>query len=509
MSKPKKKVMKIKKKQLKKIEATVEDSEDFPLLGVEKLSHQALCDQVWRTQIQQDFPTPVTMKGAAMDSLTPLLPFGGTAFNTAVPESLLQWYGSQGFIGYQMCAFLQQQWMINKACTVPAQDAVRKGYEITINNGEEIDTKIQNEIKNTLDKEFQIMPNLIEFIRMGRVFGVRIALFLVDSPDPEYYEKPFNIDGVGPYQYKGISQIDPYWITPELGLDAASHPASKYFYEPTWWRVQGQRIHRSHLVIMRHAEVADILKPTYFYGGVSLCQQIYERVYAAERIANEGPMLSLTKRSIIYKTDLSKAVANPGLLQQKLEQQRYLMDNYATRVIDTVDDVVQLDTALADLDAVLMAQSQVVAATAYMPAVKLLGTTPKGFNATGEYEEAVYHEELESIENTHATPLLDRHYLLLIRSHIAPKYGIAPFEVTVKWNPLDAMTAEEEAMLNKLKAETGAILSTSGAITGEDERRRLISDPMSGYNGMDEEIPEDELEQEEEYKPEERIDVVV
>ena len=144
----------------------------------------------------------------------------------------------------------------------------------------------------------------------------------------------------------------------------------------------------------------------------------------------------------------------------------------------------QFDTSLTDLDEVIMTQYQLVAAASNVPAVKLLGTSPKGFNATGEYEESNYHEMLESIQTHTLTPLIQRHHELLIRSEIAPRFKIKPFETTVTWEPLDAMTAKEQAELNKAKAETGQTLITSGAIDGNDERERIITDPDSGYTGL-------------------------
>ena len=61
----------------------------------------------------------------------------------------------------------------------------------------------------------------------------------------------------------------------------------------------------SHFVILRGPEVSDILKPSYLYGGLPLTQLILERVYGAERTANEAPMLALTKRLVVrYMEDL-------------------------------------------------------------------------------------------------------------------------------------------------------------------------------------------------------------
>jgi hypothetical protein len=120
-----------------------------------------------------------------------------------------------------------------------------------------------------------------------------------------------------------------------------------------------------------------------------------------------------------------------------------------------------------------------------------LGTSPKGFNATGSYEEASYHEFLETLQETAMSPLLDRHHELLIKSEVLPEFS-QYFEICVKWNELDAMTAEEQAIVNKHKAENGAMLVASGAIDGMDERKRIINDPDSGYNGLLD-IDDDEL----------------
>jgi hypothetical protein len=436
--------------------------------------------------------------GMAMDSA--IGSFKSVSNATGMSESTLLWYASQGFIGWQNSALLAQHWLISKACLMPAQDAMRKGYEITSNDGEEIDPDVLNAFREG-DLKYNLNKNLIELIQMGRVFGIRVAMFIVESDDEDYYRKPFNIDGVTPGSYKGISQIDPYWMSFLLDDEAAGNPASEYFYEPTWWQINGVLIHRSHLIIYRTEEVADILKPTYMYGGIPIPQKIYERVYAAERTANEAPMLAMTKRTDVIKTDVTEALANQGNFEKRMAQFAYNRDNYGIKTIGLEDEYNRLDTSLAELDAVIMTQYQIVAAASNVPATKLLGTSPKGFNATGEFEESSYHEFLETLQ-VPATALVQRHHLLLMHSYIAPKFGIKPFDTHIIWEKLDAMTEEEQALVNKAKAENGQILINSGAINGEDERKRIINDPASGYNGIlheedfspDLSDPEEELE---------------
>ena len=162
-----------------------------------------------------------------------------------------------------------------------------------------------------------------------------------------------------------------------------------------------------------------------------------------------------------------------------------IRDNFGVKVADKDADLIeQKDTSLSDLDAVIMTQYQIVAAAANIPATKLLGTTPKGFNSTGDYETDSYHEELESIQTEHLEPLIDRHMVCVIRSEIAPRFKIAPFGVQVIFEPLATMTAAEQADVNKTKAETDKVLADAGAIDGVDIRRRVAADEMSGHSGL-------------------------
>jgi len=438
------------------------------------------------------FPKP-SFDGAQDDSTgASTLKMVGPYGQQGMPESLAAWYVSQSFIGYPMCAILAQHWLIDKACSMPGRDAIRNGYTIVAVDGEQLNDEALRLLRR-YDKAYRLSWNLEQYIRMGRIFGIRIALFKVDSTDPEYYEKPFNPDGVTPGSYKGIVQVDPYWCAPELNQGASAAPDTGHFFEPTWWLINGKRHHRSHLVIFRNAELPDILKPMYQYGGIPVTQRIMERVYAAERVANEAPLLAQSKRTNVWYTDMEAVTGQGEKAVQRLNEWIHYRDNFGIKLGDKESDLFeQHDTALNELDQVIMTQYQIVAAAANVPATKILGTQPKGFSSTGEYEESSYHEELESIQAHDLTPLVERHHLLVMLSFVMPKLGNQP-DVTVSWNPTDTPSAEELSDINLKKAQTGQALVQSGAISSEDERRRIAQDPESGYGSLgleDEPLPE-------------------
>lgn len=436
----------------------------------------------------RNFDAPIkSIKGAptvgiAMDaSIQEVKRFASTT--GVVPLQTLNWYSQFGFIGWQICAILSQQWLIDKAIRMPGLDATRNGFERTTGTDDSVDDTVLDDLKK-LDKKFKLQKNLHEHIRFARMFGIRHTLFQVDGIN---YELPFNPDGVRKGSYKGMVQIDPYWLAPYLDTEDASNPIDQHFYEPTYWMVNGRKYHRSHFVISRNgADLPDILKPAYYYGGIPTTQLIYERVYAAERVANESPMLAMSKRLFALRTDLTKAAGNLTAFKEKIRKWSDFMTNFGIKVIGQGEEIQLHDTSLADLDAVIMNQYQLVAAAAHVPATKLLGTSPKGFNATGDYEIDSYHEFLETIQNEALTPVVERHTMLCQLSE-----GIAVdtnFEIA--WNPLEVLGDKEQAEVNEIKARTDETYSNMSALDGLDVRRRLIKDHNSGYTGIKEVVPD-------------------
>ena len=464
-------------------------------------THAALTQKQRQAIIQNAFPviphsTPVVStvgQDGAIDNTQPAKNLF-TINQQQIPDKLFAWYVSQSFIGYQACALIAQHWLINRCCTLKGRDATRNGFDITFNDGVDVDPAIHARIEN-FDKRFNLKKVLTKADKFKNVFGINHTLFVVDSTDPDYYEKPFNPDGITAGSYKGMTQIDPYWVTPLLTSEAVENPDSIGFYEPTYWVISGKKYHKSHFVILRGPEVSDILKPSYLYGGLPLTQLILERVYGAERTANEAPMLALTKRLVVrYMEDLDSISNNPAGFEQFLSALSEWRDNYGVYVESNENKIEQQDTSLADFDTVVMTQYQIVAGIAGIPSTKLMGTSPNGFQSTGEHEVKSYHEELESIQENDLEPIVNKHHICLMRSHIAHHLpDKKPLAVSIVWKPLAVLSDKEQAETNELKARTAKTYQDSGAIDEYDIRDGLIADENSGFSGIEAVERPDEL----------------
>ena len=439
------------------------------------------------------FVDPIEAVGLTKDSCSfiPATANYGQGYS-GIPPIVYDWYASQGFIGYRACSILAQHWLIDRTCRMPADDAVRSGFDVVAEDQRIIDLFTKTHKKINLNASMQ------EFINFGRVFGIRIAIFIIDTTDPEFYEKPFNIDAVTANTFKGISQVDPYWVVPELTYEALSDPASLNYYEPSFYNINGKRYHKSHVCVYTPYPVPDSLKPWYMYGGKSIPQMIFNRAYAAERTADEAPQLAMAKRLFNVQVDQS-AFSNPEGLKERFGYFSEFMNNYGIQITGQGEVITQFDTSLADFDNLTMTEYQLVAAGSEVPATKLLGTSPKGFNATGEFELKNYWQLLTGIRENVLTPFADRVNEIIMRSVVAPKLGISDIEsigLDIRWKSLDTPTTKERAEINKLKADAAAVWFGIGAIDGEDARIILSEDLDSDFYGIAENDEEAALNEE-------------
>lgn len=443
------------------------------------------CDEAVKEYIKENAirvkpPKPKGAKGSAMDSCN-MNPTMVAHAGTVNQRTLMYFIASSSNIGYYNCALMAQHWLVSKACELKAKDAVKKWFNIGVADGTSLEP---NQIKfiEKLNKKYKLKKNLVEAVKFNNVFGIRHILFKHVNPDFDY-EKPFNPDDFKDGDYAGMAQIDPNWIVPEIADDDLTDPTSIGFYEPTYWNITGKRYHRSHFVILRGEDVADYLKPTYRYGGISLTQRIYERIYASESTANEGPQLAKTKRLTVQKVDAEEIQSNLPKFIKNLNIFAKFRDNYGTKFIGKNDEVSQIDTNLADLDSTIMTQYQLVCSIAGTPASKLLGTGHGGFS-TGETDDDYYIQEVESLQGNEMEEIVEAHYKRLIPSAIEPKINVEP-ELQTNWNPLKVMSANEIADVRVKNSQADVNWFNTGAVDNIDIRERMIGDEDSGFEGME------------------------
>ena len=416
------------------------------------------------------------------------------AWNNALPEEMLPFF-TEYFIGYQACALLAQNAYIKKICEIPAQDAVSVDYKLHYRNADadkddstdkDKENQILADMKLQSDKEMKIKDICRDAVINKKIYGqcIVIPTFSVDMD----MSKPFNPAAVKKGIYTGMQIIEPFWVTYDLTLDQVSRPDKKGFYEPEYYHVNGgKKIHKSWIRKLTNGKVADILKPTYYYGGIPLPQQVYSRVFCAEKVANEAPKLALSKRLLVVDGNVNNLIANPEIADETLSGLSNIRDNFGFFLKNPGDQVMQIDTSLSDFDALIMTQFQLVAAIGEMPVTKLMKTQLKGLANSGDYEMKDYAQSLIAIQKNDFDSILDFHYELLGLS----EYG-KDMEIDIVWNPIDTPTEVEMAQIESQQAQTDATYIGAGVISQEEMRDMLRQNEDSRYRNLSDDLPEQE-----------------
>jgi len=253
--------------------------------------------------------------GVAMDSaIKPAM------YNNDLPEEMLPFF-THTFIGWQACALLYENPYIKKACEIPARDAVAVDYELQYENkdkdkddktDEDEEQEILNRLKRKSDKEMRMKDLVRNADIFKKVYGQILIVPTFNIDMKKAMEKPYDASKIKKGSYTGMTLIQPFWVTYEMSGDGIMNPQMAGYYEPEYYVINGStRIHKSWVIKVITGVCPDILKPVYYYGGIPLTQQIYERVFCAEKTANEAPKLALTKRLLIADGNIENMAANP------------------------------------------------------------------------------------------------------------------------------------------------------------------------------------------------------
>ena len=192
--------------------------------------------------------------------------------------------------------------------------------------------------------------------------------------------------------------------------------------------------------------VPDILKPTYYYGGVPLTQMAYERLYAADKVANEAQMLAMSKRLLVMEANVQKMAARPEFARNVMENLKWNRDNWGVLPVPKDTKVQQLDSYITEFNQLITTQYQLFCAIVQIPAPKLMMTPLTGFASTGTYEWKVYAQSIMQIQKNEFRPFLEKHFQILTATMgSAKKYDI-------EFGKIDVPTLMEEATIEYNKA---------------------------------------------------------
>lgn len=397
---------------------------------------------------------------------------------------------SMSFLGYPILSELSQRSEYRAPVQTLATEMTRKWIQFKSIGSEDLSEEIK-QIEVAFD-HFKIRDAFKLATEHDGFFGRGNLFIEIEGNDDR--ETPLIVDKatIKKGSLKQLKVIEPIWTTP-VNYDSID-PTNKYFYKPNMWYVMGKPVHSSRLFTFISHPVADMLKPSYNFSGLSMTQMMMPYVdnWLSTRDSVSDLIHSFSTSGIKTNMDAMLSENNDGDAMDiinRAELFNRMRDNRGLMMLDTSteEEFFQYNTPLSGLDKLQAQAQEQMAAPCHIPLVKLFGITPSGLNASSEGEIKVYYDYVAAQQQSiYTDPLVT--ILKIIQLHL---FGQIYDDITFEFVPLEQMTEEQIANINKTKAETGATLVEANIISHEEERTRLADDSFSGYNSLDAEtLPE-------------------
>ena len=160
---------------------------------------------------------------------------------------VLKHFQSRIWITYTGCAIIATHEFVNRACMIPAEDAIAHGYKVVCssskhehgNEHDAAEADFLTEIKKAADR-MGLNEACIRLNYKKKVFGVGVAIPWVEFRDdyrspsdktgktPYSYADPYDPKAIKPNSFKGFAAIDPHWLTYQWDKNSRTNPLSRH-----------------------------------------------------------------------------------------------------------------------------------------------------------------------------------------------------------------------------------------------------------------------------------------
>ena len=455
--------------------------------------------------VNRMFDMPLTMglgnrkPTLAKDSADPLIPMR-SMFN----QSLLGHLDELGqvpytaFPGYAALQLFAQNGMIRACVKTVADEMTREFIELEGGEatGNEEDDSAANDrlddLKEKIENKYHLRKLFNDAFSMIGFFGG--ALIYIDTGktnSPEELKAPLILNGNSAEFQKG-SHLKFVLVNP-VNVTAAevnvNNPLASDYMKPRSWFIQGVEVHSSRLIVMLDNEPPELLKPAYNFLGIPQSQILWDYVAHWNKARVEGVELLTKLNTFVFKTDMASILSSIDGVEQLDAHMRRLAryrDSNSVLVIDKeAEDAVNVSQTITGARELITQALEFVAAINGTPAVKLLGQSPSGFNATGESDIRNYYDHIEAKQELHRDAIQR-----VLNAIQLVEYGAIDESVKFRFADLGVEDEAAQAMTAKTTVDSLAVLLDRNVISPEEVRQAVKSNADLPLTNIADDAPE-------------------
>lgn len=403
------------------------------------------------------------------------------------------------FLGWGELSLLQQNNIVNNLCVTLADAMTDKWIKFKSNN------------KSKRDKIRDLEAAVINFNLQEKMnIGLQRMLLLGTcyiSPklkgDEFDLKEPLLMSSAKIKQgdLEDIYFIEPTWVVPvEFNM---INPRAPNFYKPQLFIVNGETIHASRMKRLIYIEPVNLTAPMYLFGGQPFIQSILP--YILDFLNSKREIVKIVSKFnlSIINTDLNalhgknaygKCTTLAGTAKGRAHAFNALRNNFGILMLDKEEEFTQMQINVAGLTDILQQQGELLSLFSRIPVSKLFGQSPRGMNATGEFDANNFNEMIHTIQKAKLTQPL-QYCLDLIQ---LDTFGEIDPEITFEFVPLGELNETTQSTLKNDKINRFTSLVNTGMADPVKLMEIAIADPDLDLTDYDNIIDENILNEQDE-----------
>lgn len=353
-------------------------------------------------------------------------------------------------------------WLAGVAIDLPAEDMTRAGIEI---HADDVDPEGIETIHRDMLQQ-GVWSGVCDTLRWGRLYGGAIGVIQVEGQD---MKTPLRVDTVGKNQFRGVSALDRWMVTPDLSrIVTAPGPSlgCPEFYDvvadvPGFG---GRRIHHSRTFRVLGISLPFWQSVSENMWGISVLERLYDRMVAFDSATQGAAQLAYKSFIRTYKIDkMREALAQGGDAEDNLVRSVQMMSKFqgveGITLIDAKDTYEGHDkTSFAGLSDVLIQFGQQISGALQTPLVRLFGQSPAGLNSSGESDLRTYYDGVKQKQERELRAPMATMVQLSARSR-----GVElPDEFNIEFRSLWQLTEQQKAEVAERDTRTALAAEERG-----------------------------------------------
>ena len=395
-------------------------------------------------------------------------------------------YPMTSFVGYGVLQQIAQNGMIRTCIQTVADDVTREW--ITITGGDKTDPNLIDDLSQQFDK-----------LKMRTVFNKAVAMmgymggaFIYIDTGTDDPSVPLVLSDKSDEIKQGTKLkfvvVDP--VNCSLGRYNANNPLKDdYLTDPQFWYILGREVHSSRLIVLRDNLPPTLLRPAYNFLGIPQAQILWDYVmhWNRARVSVAGILEKLNL--LVFQTNTEYLLSSSngvGQLDAKMLALSRYRDNDSVVVCDkNSEDIKNITLTISGVTDVVRQALEFIAAINRTPAVKLLGISPSGFNATGESDIRNYYDHIMSKQE-----LLHDGILRALKAVELSVLGKIDHSINFEFNPLG--TEDEEGDIQAASARVNMLnsLLQTNVLSAEEVRQAVKADQKANLGFISDDVPQ-------------------